>query len=358
MSNILTAYPTAESAASKASRRLIIAASLGNVFESFDLYIFGIMASTIAKLYFPAASDAASLLIFLSTFGVTFFVRPLGAVYLGNLADKIGRARVMSLSLLLMTVGMLIVAVTPTFATIGIAAPIAVVIGRVLQGFSAGGEFGSATALLAEHHPQRRGFITSWQAATQGFALMSAAATGAFLTASLSAAQFDSWGWRLPFLFGALLGPVGLYLRRHTEESSEFNEHANGEPIVELFKSQKSRVMTGIGLIALATIMIWMSVFLPTYAIRQFHMNPTIAFFWCCGQWRNGLRAFAFRRADFGLCRPHCTDACRHDRGGASRVSGICNDEDLADARDVDHLQRNFWHDHRVIFRPDSRADV
>lgn len=279
MSNILTAYPTAESAASKASRRLIIAASLGNVFESFDLYIFGIMASTIAKLYFPAASDAASLLIFLSTFGVTFFVRPLGAVYLGNLADKIGRARVMSLSLLLMTVGMLIVAVTPTFATIGIAAPIAVVIGRVLQGFSAGGEFGSATALLAEHHPQRRGFITSWQAATQGFALMSAAATGAFLTASLSAAQFDSWGWRLPFLFGALLGPVGLYLRRHTEESSEFDEHANGEPIVELFKSQKSRVMTGIGLIALATIMIWMSVFLPTYAIRQFHMNPTIAFF-------------------------------------------------------------------------------
>lgn len=278
MSKVLTAYPTAESAVSHTGRWLIVAACLGNIFESFDLYIFGIMGSTIAKLYFPAASDTASLLIFLSTFGVTFFVRPLGAVYLGNLADKIGRARVMSLSLLLMTFGMLIVAITPTFATIGIAAPISVVIGRILQGFSAGGEFGSATALLAEHHPQRRGFITSWQAATQGFALMSAAATGALLTASLNPAQFDSWGWRMPFVFGALLGPVGLYLRRNTKEASEFIRHTNVQPVVELLKFQKSRVTTGIGLIVLATIMIWMSVFIPTYAIKQFHMNPAIAF--------------------------------------------------------------------------------
>lgn len=261
------------------ARATIVAATLGNMFECFDLYIYGVMAGTVAKLYFPAANESASLLLFLGTFGVTFFMRPLGAVVLGNLGDKIGRKKVMSLSLLMMTVGMLIVALAPTYAMIGLAAPFVVVAGRMLQGFSAGGEYGSATALLAEHNPDRRGFIASWQTATQGFAMMLAAAFGAFMTWYLSPPQFESWGWRLPFLFGALLGPLGLYIRRSTAESEEFSRSATAkQPMLEIFATQKIRILISAGLIVLATITIWMSVFMPTYATRQFHVDPAIAF--------------------------------------------------------------------------------
>lgn len=261
------------------SRGTIIAATLGNVFECFDLYIYGIMAGTIAKLYFPATNDTASLLLFLGTFGVTFFMRPLGAIYLGNLGDKIGRKRVMSTSLLMMTVGMLVIALAPTYASIGVLAPVLVVGGRMLQGFSAGGEYGSATALLAEHNPHRRGFIASWQAATQGLAMMMASAFGAFLAGALSPEQFQSWGWRIPFLFGAILGPVGIYIRRGTDESAEFTQvRPEKHPMLEMLKYEKARVLISTGLIILATITIWMSVFMPTYASKQFHIEATTAF--------------------------------------------------------------------------------
>lgn len=259
--------------------RTIVAAALGNLFECFDLYIYGIMAGVIARLYFPAANDTASLLLFVGTFGVTFFMRPLGAIYLGNLGDKIGRKQVMSLSLFLMSIGMLIIALAPTYAMIGLAAPILIVFGRMLQGFSAGGEFGSATALLAEHNPHLRGFIASWQTATQGLAMLLASASGATLAWWLPTEHFESWGWRLPFLVGALLGPIGLYIRKRTKESSEFEGMTVVEsPMKEMITRQGSRVLIAAGLIVLATITIWMSVFMPTYAIRQFKLDPATAF--------------------------------------------------------------------------------
>lgn len=262
-----------------AVRATILAATLGNVFECFDLYIYGIMAGTIAKLYFPAANDMSSLLLFLATFGVTFFMRPLGAVYLGNLGDRIGRKKVMSLSLLLMTAGMLMVALAPTYAMIGLVAPVLVVGGRMLQGFSAGGEYGSATALLAEHNPNRRGFVASWQTATQGLAMMLASGCGAFLTWSLAPAHFESWGWRVPFLIGAMLGPIGIYIRRSTAESAEFAATQSAErPMIEMLKFEKARVLISAALIVLATITIWMSVFMPTYSAKQFHVDPAVAF--------------------------------------------------------------------------------
>jgi len=246
---------------STTARGTIVAATLGNILECFDLYIYGIMAGTIAKLYFPATNDTASLLLFLGTFGVTFVMRPLGAIYLGNLGDRLGRRQVMSLSLLFMTVGMLIVALTPTYAAIGVAAPILIVGGRMLQGFSAGGEFGSATALLAEHNPHRRGFIASWQTATQGLAMMMASGFGALLAWSLTPDQFSSWGWRVPFVFGALLGPLGMYIRRATNESTEFTGIQPAKhPMAAMLKYEKVRVLISAGLIIVATITIWMSV--------------------------------------------------------------------------------------------------
>ncbi|MGE0241356.1 MAG: MFS transporter [Parvibaculaceae bacterium] len=261
------------------SRGTIVAATIGNMFECFDLIIFGIMAGVIAKLYFPATDDSTSLLLFLGTFGVTFFMRPVGAIILGNLGDKVGRKKIMSLSLLLMTVGMLIIALTPDYSSIGLAAPLAIVAGRMLQGFSAGGEYGSATALLAEHNPHRRGFIASWQTATQGFAMMLAAAFGAALTWSLSPADFESWGWRVPFLFGALLGPIGVYIRRSTGESEEFSRATPAkQPMLEVFSAQKTRVLISTGLIILATIGMWMSIFMPTYVVKHFNADPASGF--------------------------------------------------------------------------------
>lgn len=280
MTNIATTVIPAEDAAQTSrTSRTIIAACIGNTFECFDLYIYAILAGTIAKLYFPATNETASLLLFVGTFGVTFVMRPLGAIYLGNLGDTIGRKKVMSLSLMLMSLGMLLIAVLPTYQTIGLAAPVAIVLGRILQGFSAGGEFGSATALLAEHNPHRRGFIASWQTATQGLALATASTFGAYLAWWLTPEQFESWGWRIPFFVGALLGPIGLYIRMKTKESSEFAlMRVAKSPMLEMVVNQKRQILVAIGLIILATITIWMSAFMPTYAARQFKVDATTAF--------------------------------------------------------------------------------
>ena len=138
--------------------RAVVAASIGNALEWFDLVVYGFFAVTISKLFFPAGNDTVSLLLTLGTFGVSFFMRPLGAIVLGAYADRAGRKAALTLSILLMMGGTLIIAVLPTYETIGVAAPVILVAARLMQGFSAGGEFGSATAFLAEHVPGRRGF--------------------------------------------------------------------------------------------------------------------------------------------------------------------------------------------------------
>ena len=269
----------ADHAIKPASRRVIVASTLGNIFECFDLYIYGTMAGVIARLFFPTENETVSLLLFLGTFGVSFFMRPLGAIYLGNLGDRIGRRSVMSLTLIMMTFGMLIVALMPTYHMVGIAAPIGIVIGRMLQGFSAGGEFGNSTALLAEQNPSRRGFIASWQTSTQGFAMMLSALFAAGLTASLDSHQLESWGWRMPFIFGALAGPVGIYIRRHTQESAEFENTVHvKQPMLDVLRTQKLPLAVSALLIILATVAIWLSVFMPAYSVSQFRLDPALAF--------------------------------------------------------------------------------
>ncbi|CAJ0680383.1 Sialic acid transporter NanT [Ralstonia mannitolilytica] len=172
--------------------RLIAAASIGNALEWFDLVVYGFFAVTIAKLFFPAGNDTVSLLLTLGTFGVSFFMRPLGAVVLGVYADRAGRKAALTLSILLMMAGTLLIAVMPTYASIGVLAPVGIVLARMIQGFSAGGEFGSATAFLAEHGAHRRGFFSSWQASSQGLTTLLAAIFGAVLTSALTPGQMLS----------------------------------------------------------------------------------------------------------------------------------------------------------------------
>src|SRR5579871_947582 len=182
--------------------RAVAAASIGNAFEWFDFIIYGFFAVMIARLFFPAGNEAAALLLSFASFGVTFVMRPLGAVVLGEIADRHGRKVVLTLTISMMMTGIAITAFAPTYASIGIIAPIMIVGARMIQGFSAGGEFGSATVFLAEQHPTRRGFYASWQFAGQGLSTALATGFGAVLNVASTAEQLSAWGWRIPFVFG------------------------------------------------------------------------------------------------------------------------------------------------------------
>ncbi|MFL9868093.1 MFS transporter [Paraburkholderia fungorum] len=204
----------------RASRRTIFAAALGNGLEFFDFTVYSFFAAVIGKLFFPAGSEVGALMMSLATFGVGFVVRPLGSIVIGAYADRAGRKQALVLTVSLMALGTGMIGLAPTYATIGLAAPAIIVLGRLLQGFSAGGEVGAATTLLMESGSAgRRGSLVSWQMASQGGAALVGALVAATLSRSLSHEALLAWGWRVPFLIGLLIGPLGFYLRRHLDET-------------------------------------------------------------------------------------------------------------------------------------------
>ncbi|KAE8760869.1 MFS transporter [Paraburkholderia madseniana] len=167
--------------------RAVMAAVIGNALEWYDFTVFGFLTVVIAQLFFPAGNDYASMLLTTATFGVAFVMRPIGGIVLGLYADRAGRKAALSLVIALMTLGILLLAIAPPYSAIGIGAPLMIVLGRLLQGFSAGGEFGSSTALLIEAAPfSKRGFYGSWQMASQAAALLLGAVVGALITHGLS----------------------------------------------------------------------------------------------------------------------------------------------------------------------------
>ena len=169
------------------SFRVVTAASIGNALEWFDLLIYGYFAATISRLFFPSHDPTVSLLLAFGTFGAAYLIRPLGAIVLGGYADRAGRKASLMVSIVLMMVGTLLMAIMPTYASIGILAPLAVLIARLMQGFAVGGEFGSATAFLVEHGPGRKGFFASFQWAGQGLGAVLASSFGVALTTLLTA---------------------------------------------------------------------------------------------------------------------------------------------------------------------------
>jgi MHS family proline/betaine transporter-like MFS transporter len=259
--------------------RTVVATSIGNALEWFDLVVYGFFAVIIAKLFFPTGNDTVSLLLTLGTFGVSFFMRPLGAIVIGAYADRAGRKAALTLSILLMMIGTAVIAVLPTYASIGLAAPVALVGARLLQGFSAGGEFGSATAFLAEHEPSRRGFFASWQVASQGLTTVLAAVFGAVLTGTLSAQQMADWGWRIPFLFGLLIGPIAYYIRSNIDETPEFlAAETTRTPLADTFASNKARLAIAVGTVVLGTVSTYLVLFMPTYGIKALGLSPSVSF--------------------------------------------------------------------------------
>jgi len=257
----------------------VLAASIGNALEWFDFVVYGFFALTISKLFFPAGDETVSLLLTFVTFGVPFFMRPLGAIVLGGYADRHGRKATLVLTIGLMLLGTVVIAVMPTYQSIGVLAPLLILIARMIQGFSAGGEFGSATVFLAEQNPDRRGFYASWQFAGQGLSALLATGFGVVLNSVLTAEQLEMWGWRIPFLFGLLIGPVGYYIRRHVDETLEFQSGpTTATPFREAITSGKKRLLVALGTIVLLTVAAYTAVYMPTYAIRELGLPPVVGF--------------------------------------------------------------------------------
>jgi MHS family proline/betaine transporter-like MFS transporter len=273
-------WPAASAAEPKKKNitRLVVATSIGNALEWYDISVYAYFAVYVSRAFFPNNDQTTSLLLTFGTFGLSFLIRPIGGIMLGAYADRHGRKSSLMLSIVLMTFGTLAIALMPTFATIGILAPIAVILARLVQGFSAGGEFGSSTAFLVEHAPERRGFIASWQFASQGVSGLLGAGFGAALTLWMAPADLESWGWRIPFLFGVLIGPVGIYIRNHIEDATPPPAAKQDSPVREVFVRQKVRVALAIGALAVSTAVNYLIVYMPTYVVKTLKLAPTVGF--------------------------------------------------------------------------------
>ncbi len=258
--------------------RLVVATSLGNALEWFDISVYAYFAVYLSKAFFPTGDSTTSLLLTFGTFALTFLARPVGGVLLGTYADRYGRKASLLLSIAMMTFGTLAVACMPTYAQIGLMAPLLIIVARLVQGFSAGGEFGSSTAFLVEHMPGKRGFVASWQFASQGMSSFLGAGFGLLLSSSLSEADMQSWGWRIPFLFGVLIGPIGLYIRSHIEDATAPPAAKEDTPVRTVFAEQKLRVLLAVGVIAAATSVNYLIIYMPTYVVKALHLSPTIGY--------------------------------------------------------------------------------
>ncbi len=208
---------------SQDSRRAVIAATIGNLLEWFDFGVYGYFAVTIGQTFFPATDPTTSLLASFAAFGVGFLMRPLGGIVIGVLGDRMGRKPAMVLCILSMALGTLMIGLLPGYASIGIAAPVLLVVARLIQGFSAGGDWGGSTAFMVEWAQDgRRGWFGSFQQASVAFGLLLGSGIGALVSSFLTPGELSDWGWRVPFLIGSLLGPFGFYVRRAVDETPRF----------------------------------------------------------------------------------------------------------------------------------------
>jgi MHS family proline/betaine transporter-like MFS transporter len=260
---------------------VIFAATIGNVLEWFDFLVYGFFAVTIAEVFFPFGNATVSLLIAFGAFGLSYIVRPLGAAVIGSYTDRAGRKAGLTLSIALMMIGNIMMLVTPGYATIGIAAPIIITAARLLQGFSVGGEFGSAVSFLVEHAGERRrGYSASWQWATVGMTSVMTSLFGIVLTSQLDHQQMLDWGWRLPYVFGLLVGPVGLYIRSQMTETPEFARAGKLHrlSIRELIRSQPIPTLLGFGAAIISNSSYYMLLYIPTYGVKTLHLPAYVSF--------------------------------------------------------------------------------
>jgi MFS transporter, MHS family, proline/betaine transporter len=261
-------------------RKTVVAATIGNVLEWFDFVVYGFLAVTISEVFFPTGDPTVSLLVTFGAFGLAYLVRPLGAIIIGSYTDRHGRKNGLTLSIALMMIGTTLMALTPSYAAIGITAPVIVTLSRLLQGLSVGGEFGSSVAFLTEHGSHRRGFAASWQFSVAGLITALASLFGVALTTLLTHDQLLSWGWRLPYFFGMLVGPAGLYIRWKLSETQEFLEAEQPEsmPISELLNKYPLPVLLALGISIISNSSFYILAYIPTYGQKTLHLPAYTGF--------------------------------------------------------------------------------
>ncbi|VBL72893.1 MFS transporter [Burkholderia pseudomallei] len=250
----------------------------GNFLEMYDFMVYGYYASAIAKTYFPSGNAFVSLMLSLSVFGAGFLMRPVGAIVLGAYIDHHGRRKGLILTLALMALGTLTVATIPGYATIGVLAPILVLLGRLLQGFSAGVELGGVSVYLSEIATKgNKGFYTSWQSGSQQVAVVFAAFVGVLLNRALPVEQMTSWGWRIPFLIGCLIVPFLFLIRRSLKETDEFLAKRRRPSMGEIMKSMLENwgvVLAGMGMVIMTTVSFYMiTAYTPTFGKEVLHLS-------------------------------------------------------------------------------------
>ena len=272
-----------EATLSPLERRAKIGAVLrvasGNFLEMYDFIVYGYYATYIAKTFFPASSEFASLMLSLMTFGVGYLMRPVGAVVLGAYIDRKGRRQGLIVTLGLMAIGTLSIAATPGYATIGLAAPLIIVAGRLLQGLSAGVELGGVSVYLSEiATPGRRGFYCAWQSASQQLAVVFTAVIGLALTVYMAADQMAAWGWRVPLLIGCGIIPVILWLRRSLEETAAFKKMTHhprrAADVLRVLAVNWKLVAIGMMLVAFTTTTFYLiTAYTPTFGKQALHLE-------------------------------------------------------------------------------------
>ncbi|MDU8420824.1 MFS transporter [Pseudomonas syringae] len=250
----------------------------GNFLEMFDFMVYGFYATAIAKTFFPSDSAFASLMLSLATFGAGFLMRPLGAIFLGAYIDRHGRRKGLIITLAMMAMGTLLIACVPGYATLGVIAPLLVLLGRLLQGFSAGVELGGVSVYLAEiSTPGRKGFFVSWQSASQQAAVVFAGLLGVGLNHWLSPEQMGEWGWRVPFLIGCLIVPAIFIIRRSLEESPEFEARAHRPTLREVVRSISQNfglVLGGMALVVMTTVSFYLiTAYTPTFGKNELNLT-------------------------------------------------------------------------------------
>lgn len=265
----------------KGLQKSIVAGSIGVLVHWFDWAVYAYMATTIAAVFFPEADSTAGLLATFGVFAISFLVRPIGAIIFGRLGDMLGRKLTLSVVILAMAAATLVLGILPSYKTIGIIAPILLIVTRVVQGLAAGGEFGSAAAFLGEYSPRKhRGFGCSWLevGSLSGFLLASFVVY--LLNQALTPDQIIAWGWRIPFLITVPLGLIGLYIRRKIEDTPEFealqeNETLAQSPVREVFKRNPKQFIQTCGMEILMNVTFYVVlVYLLTYQETSLGFDP------------------------------------------------------------------------------------
>src|ERR1700704_5260882 len=250
--------------------RTVFRVASGNFLEMYDFMIFGYFSAAIGRAYFPAQSAFASLMFSLATFAVGFLIRPLGAIFLGAYIDHIGRRKGLLVTLGLMSVGTLTIALVPGYESLGLFAPIIVVLGRLCQGFSAGVELGGVSVYLSEiATPGHKGFYVSWQSASQQMAVVFAGVLGFALAHWMSPGGLQAWGWRIPLIVGCLIIPFIYMIRRSLQETEEFAARKHHPTPAEIYASMLAHwriVLTGVAMVLMTTVSFYtITAYTPTF---------------------------------------------------------------------------------------------